>query len=89
MPQVICVAEHVSDEWVPLAKLFLRLLWQSIVDWSRGFMTARFVASENELVDHRCLTAQDLPVSVDFATSFLNFLATITIFRGQISPNPC
>ena len=55
MPYVICVAEHVSDEWVPLPKLFLRLLWQSFGDLSRGFMTARFAAIENQLVDHRSL----------------------------------
>ena len=36
-----------------MPKLFLRLLWQSFVDLSRGFMTARFAAIENQLVDHR------------------------------------
>ena len=55
MPHVICVAEYVSDERVPLAKLFLRLIRQSFVDWSRGFLTARFAAIEDELVDQRRL----------------------------------
>jgi hypothetical protein len=52
MPQMICVAEHVPNEWIPLAKLFLGLIWQSFVDRSRGFMAARFAAIENELVNH-------------------------------------
>ena len=77
MPHVICVAEHVSDEWVPLAKLFLRLIRQSFVDLSRGFLTARFAASENELVDHRSLLLK-FTLWVHFATPSMRGLRVLS-----------
>jgi hypothetical protein len=60
---MICVAEDVRQERVPLAKLLLRLLGQSLIDRRRILVTAGFSASENELIDHHLLLSRERPTS--------------------------
>jgi hypothetical protein len=57
--RMICVAEDVRQERVPLAKLLLRLLGQSLIDRRRILVTAGFSASENELIDHHLLLSRE------------------------------
>jgi hypothetical protein len=55
IPPVTGVTENVRYERVTLAKLLIGFSWLSLVDRGCDFMTSRFAASEDELVDHRLL----------------------------------